>query len=246
MEHKCSEPVDQAFCREPCRKKLQCGHQCTGKCGGPCKACPACKVAFHKFKKDAEKRVKDIEARIKAMAPSTSAFALEELKKSPETLAEFTQVADRCEKYIQSMHNWKPNITKITRVMNLALEVKFEKAKARAFGPNIDQKFHGTGEAGIEGITKNGFRMPDHAGMYGRGIYFATDSSKSARYSTGSNKLLLCDVLLGKSMVVNQSNGSLTGDYIRQRGFDSVFAPRGTAVLNDEFIIFNPDQALPR
>ena len=151
-----------------------------------------------------------------------------------------------CEKYIQPMHNWRPNITKIARVTNLALEVKFERAKANAFGPNIGQKFHGTGDDGIEGITKNGFRMPAHAGMYGRGIYFATDSSKSARYSAQSNKLLLCDVLLGRSMNVTGANNSLNGDFIRQRGFDSVYAPRGTAVANDEFVIFDPDQALPR
>ena len=259
MEHECSEPVDRAFCIEPCKKKLQCGHQCTGKCGEPCKACPACKVAFDKFKRDAEKRVKEIEAKfkrdaekrvkeieakIKATAPR---LAFEELKKSPETLAEFTQVADKVEKYVQPMHNWRPNITKITRVINLALEVKFERAKTRAFGHNIDQKFHGTGDAGIEGITRNGFRMGT-GGMYGGGIYFATDSSKSAQscYTKGSNKLLLCDVLLGRSMVVNQSNGSLNGDFVRQSGFDSVYAPRGTAVANDEFIIYHPDQALPR
>ena len=244
--------MDQAFCREPCRKKLQCGHQCTGKCGGPCKACPACKVAFHKFKKDAEKRVKDIEARITAMADATSAFILEEVEKSGDTLAEFTQVADMCEKYIQPMHNWRPNITKIARVTNLALEVKFERAKANAFGPNIGQKFHGTGDDGIEGITKNGFRMPAHAGMYGRGIYFATDSSKSAQeiYTKGSKKLLLCDVLLGKSMVVKGANNGLNGDFIRKKGFDSVYAPRGTkstgGVDNDEFVIYDPDRALPR
>ena len=258
MGHKCSEPVDRAFCREPCKKKLECGHQCTGKCGQPCKECPACKGAIAKFKRDAEKRSKDIEAKIMAMADTTSAFALEELKNSDETQAEFMQVTDRVEKYVQAMHSWSPKVTKITRVTNLALEVKFEKAKARAFGTNIDQKFHGTSEEGIKGITKNGFKKPgppptgQRPGMYGQGIYFATDSSKSAQeiYTKGSKKLLLCDVLLGKSMVVKGANNGLNGDFIRKKGFDSVYAPRGTkstgGVDNDEFVIYDPDRALPR
>ena len=89
-------------------------------------------------------------------------------------------------------------------------------------------------------------------GMYGQGIYFATDSSKSAQtiYTDGSNKLLLCDVLLGRSMTAEKGDSTLNGDYIRKRGFDSVYAPRGTkatgGVDNDEFVIYHPDQALPR
>jgi len=42
----------------------------------------------------------------------------------------------------------------------------------------------------------------------------------------------------------------LTLEKIRQEGFDSVFAPRDThtsgGVFNDEFVIYDPDQALPK
>jgi len=42
----------------------------------------------------------------------------------------------------------------------------------------------------------------------------------------------------------------LTLEKIWQGGFDSVFAPRDThtsgGVFNDEFVIYNPDQALPK
>ena len=258
MPHKCSEPVNKAFCYSTCNKRLECGHPCTGKCGEACKACPACKAAIAKFKRDAEKRIKEIEDNLMAVADTESAFICEELKNSDATKAEYTQVADRVEKYVQAMHSWSPSITKITKVTNLKLEVKFEKAKTKAFGTNIDQKFHGTSDDGIRGITKDGFRVPgqpppgQRPGMYGQGIYFATDSSKSAQeiYTKGSNKLLLCDVLLGKSMVVTKDNNTLNGDFIRKKGFDSVYAPRDTkstgGVDNDEFVIYNPDQALPR
>ena len=236
------------FCIEPCTKMLECGHQCTGRCGEPCK-CPACLAAI------AEKRIKEIEAK---MADPSKVFHLEELKNSGETRAEYTQVTDRVEKYVQSMHTSIPSVTKIWRVTNLKLEIKFERAKARAFGTNIDQKFHGTSDAGIEGITRNGFKKPgppppgQRPGMYGQGIYFATDSSKSAQdiYTKGSKKLLLCDVLLGRSMNVERANNTLDGKFIKKKGFDSVYAPRGTkargGVDNDEFVIYDPDQALPR
>jgi len=43
---------------------------------------------------------------------------------------------------------------------------------------------------------------------------------------------------------------SLTLEKIRQEGFDSVFVPRDTharrGVFNDEFVIYDPDQALPK
>ncbi len=85
--------------------------------------------------------------------------------------------------------------------------------------------------------------------MFGPGIYFSTDSSKSARniYTRGSEKLLLCEVLLGRSKRVERADPDLTLERIRREGFDSVFAPRGTddtgGVMNDEFAVFDPAQA---
>ena len=258
VQHACAVSVDNAFCIELCNKKLECGHPCTARCGEPCKSCPACAAEIAKFKKDAQKRIDQLKASLRRKASTESAFLLEELVNSGATKAEFTQVTDRVEKYIQSNHNWIPNVRTITKVTNLQLEVKFEKAKSKAFGTNIDQKFHGTNNEGVRGIIREGFRKPGaplpgkRLGMYGQGIYFATDSSKSAQaiYTDGSNKLLLCDVLLGKSMVVEKAQNTLNGDYIRKGGFDSVYAPRGTkstgGVDNDEFVIYDQDQALPR
>ena len=94
--------------------------------------------------------------------------------------------------------------------------------------------------------------MPDpnakKRGMYGQGIYFATDSSKSAQkiYTKGSQKLLLCQVILGKSKEVRVADSTLNKQKLRSERCDSVFAPRGTDVKNDEFVIFDPDQALPQ
>jgi len=117
-------------------------------------------------------------------------------------------------------------------------------------------KFHGTNTAAVESIISTGFLKPEakkkSKSMFGEGIYFASDSSKSAqdRYTRGSNMLLVCDVLLGKTFTVSTAMHSMTGRELNRRGYDSLFAKRGTkgtgGVLNDEFVVYSPDQALPR
>ena len=73
----------------------------------------------------------------------------------------------------------------------------------------------------MKGITENGFRLPKPPGnpMYGFGIYFASDSSKSAQemYVKGSNKLLLCEVLLGKSLTVECAQNKMTLAKLKKR-----------------------------
>ena len=205
-----------------------------------------------KFHEDAKKRAKDLEAKIANKVVPT--FSIDRLDPSGPTAAEYQHAKDQVERFIQPCHQWFPTVTNIEKVTNLVLEKKFEEAKSKAFGDYIDTKFHGTSDDGVKGITKDGFRMPDpnpppnKRGMYGQGIYFATDSSKSAReiYTKGSQKLLLCQVILGKSKTVNRADRTLNKQKLRSHGYDSVYAPRGTAVMNDEFVIFDPDQALPQ
>jgi Poly(ADP-ribose) polymerase catalytic domain len=126
-----------------------------------------------------------------------------------ESLAKYNDIKDRVLNYIKASHNWKPRITKIEEVINPTLESKFEEAKKRCFDSYKSLKFHGTGKEGIENIPREGFKLTkvgDRKLMFGRGIYFATDSSKSAQeiYTKGTNKLLLCEVLLGKHKTVTR------------------------------------------
>ena len=171
----------------------------------------------------------------------------------------------------------RTDVIKIEKVFNRALEEKFLAAKAsKLCCPSRDcvvmQLFHGTGLAGVQGIPETGFQLPERSKkkMFGQGIYFATDSSKSAQqmYTKGSNCLLLCDVLLGRSCCVkgvpsdhplkrhvkSAASGWRYLDVdrasVREAGFDSVFAPRNTkdvgGVSFDEHIVYDPDQAVPR
>ncbi len=252
VEKKCSEQVSSVVCPNPCVKLRSCGHPCTNKCGDSCEkgSCTVCEQFRIKFRKEAESKKKKLERDLKNAA---NTFVKFEVFNHGDTKAEYYKVKDKVMNYIQQMHDWAPQVTKIEKVKNLKLEIAYEEAKINAFGHEEDYKFHGTSDEGVEGITKNGFRMPDppsfgkRPGMYGQGIYFATDSSKSAQpiYTKGSHKLLLCHVLLGRSKVINKSDSTLSNRKLREGGFDSVYAPRGTEVKNDEFVIFNPSQALP-
>jgi hypothetical protein len=178
-----------------------------------------------------------------------------ELFQRGETAAEYWEVHDKVMKYIIPQHNWCPQVTKIFRVYNPRQRKDFCKVALDLFDPSHKVlKFHGCPREAAESIVRGGFCLPEHwDNMYGKGVYFASDSSKSARdiYTKGSNMLLLCEVLLGKCWTVEKGGGEMKKvdrKLVRRKGFDSVFAPRGTrqtgGVENDEYIVYDARQAL--
>ena len=260
IQKECHQSESEVKCGfKPCIRLRKCGHPCPNTCGDDCELgeCKHCLLVSRKkmkeFREAAKKRVKELEEKIeKKEIPN---FSRDEIRGTGPTAAEYQKVKDQVLKFIQPCHKWFPTITKIEKVTNLELERKFEAAKSRASGDYIDTKFHGTSDDGVKGIVRKGFKMPEanprppkKRGMYGQGIYFATDSSKSARsiYTKGSQKLLLCQVILGNSMTVDKADNTLNKKKLQSNKCDSVYAPRGTEVMNDEFVIFDPDQALPQ
>lgn len=250
MTRECHIPLSQVQCQfRPCAKLRHCGHPCVNVCGQACDQgdCSSCRAEQeHRMKKNQHRARINVKRLRQEIEEAGTTFSKKELEQeSPEYMTVYDQVT----KYILPMHNWYPHVTKIEKVYNLELEAKYEEYKTEAFGDHEDRKFHGTDDAGVEGITRQGFRIGS-AGMYGAGIYFATDSSKSSQeiYTKGSNKLLLCKVFLGRAKTVTKADKGLTGKWLRKEGYDSVFAPRGTkstgGVLNDEFVVFDPRQAV--
>ena len=259
IERKCHQSEREVTCPiTPCVRLRKCGHPCKNACGEDCEKgeCDLClrvqQKRMKKFHEAARRKVKELQNKIKKKEIPN--FHQDEILSTGPTAAEYQKVKDQVLKYIQPCHHWFPNITKIEKVANLELEKRFEEAKSKAFGNHIDTKFHGTSDNNLMNIIKKGFRMPDQKlqkskpSMFGQGIYFATDSSKSAQtiYTQGSQKLLLCQVILGRSKEVYKADYSLNKQKLRSQHFDSVYAPRGSAVKNDEFVIFDPDQALPQ
>lgn len=118
---------------------------------------------------------------------------------------------------------------------------------------NVSPGWHGTRRANMIGITTKGLLIRPsgvtHAGsMYGDGIYWATNSTKSINYcdvkgsywAQGNNKtayLFLGDVAYGN---YKMANGSYFYTKQNIKPYHSVFAKAGGGVLNDELITYNP------
>ena len=265
----CCQRLENVICNAICAKPLPCKHLCQNKCCQPCNAVP-CEECEKIRKIQAELERKKQEELLKVMRESTSLLieklikdkenlvaedasnaTLEVLKPTGDTASEYYSVEDKVNRYIQPDHKWFPHITKIEKVTNLSLEIKFQKRKLILNGIQTESKFHGTAAADM--IVEKGFRLPKpNKQMYGPGIYFASDSSKSAQemYTKGSNTLLLCDVLLGRSLTVTSAQPDITLQKLKAKNYDSVYAKRDTrqtgGVLYDEYIVYHVDQALPR
>ena len=280
-----------------CHEKVQdvcCGaekHAITRKCyqqpaDVSCRACEELeRKRKEKEKRDAEAREQqtriELEMQIEELKKAPAGLVSTELRRdSKEDVAEYLAVMDRTEKYVQADHDNPIQVLRIEKLYHPRLEQRFHEAKLQLNSSLRDcvtrDLFHGSSDEGVSGITENGFRLPKWSpnNMFGQGVYFATDSSKSARelYTKGSNKLILCDVLLGKPCTVERLESShplskhvKTNDTVspsrpyldvnlakvRKAGFDSVFAPRGgsmekSGVKYDEMIVYDTDQALPK
>ncbi|XP_073325060.1 protein mono-ADP-ribosyltransferase PARP3 [Pagrus major] len=85
--------------------------------------------------------------------------------------------------------------------------------------------WHGTNIAVVAAILKSGLRiMPHSGGRVGRGIYFASENSKSAGYVSTSKTtgvMFLNEVALGKEKTITRDDSSLKK---APAGFDSVVA----------------------
>ena len=183
----------------------------------------------------ARQTIKKLEERA---ANSNDEMSIAKLDKKGGSSAEYQEIEDFVIKNIVPMHKWWPTVVEIEKVTNWKVEKKYEEAKLKMKSMTMyaARKFHGTSNEGVKGITENGFRLPNPSNdnMYGAGIYFATDSSKSAReiYTKGSNKLLVCQVLLGKGLNVLGADKHLDLRALRRKGFDSVYAPRNSGGTN--------------
>ncbi|XP_065567112.1 uncharacterized protein LOC136031445 [Artemia franciscana] len=244
-------------CHERCPKKLACGHGCPNLCSDPCIPPAQCQLCIDLDEETQNRRrqMYQDQAKQKALEFRIEATKFKIVNLDPSSSV-FLDVNDKVVKYIQPAHSWHPEVTSVQEVFNANLLEAFYSCQASLFDPSsAREKFHGTDADACEKIVHNGFRLPRNDGiqrMFGCGIYFATDSSKSAQkvYTKGSNLLILCDVLLGKQLKVSAHHYQMNLETIRSLGYDSIFAPRDTksvgGVLFDEFVIYDPRQAYPK
>ena len=251
--------------------------------------CSACerleRERKEKEKREAAERERraqiELEKQIEELKRQPAGLVKKELNRTGGDVAEYLAVVDRTEKYVQADHNNPIAVLRVEKLSHPRLEERFHAAKLRLKSGLHDcvarDLFHGTCTEVTNLIAEGGFKLPawKEDNMFGQGVYFATDSSKSAQemYTKGSNALLLCDVLLGRSCTIDglQSDHPLKRhvkmtrhtksgprpfldvdlEKVRTAGFDSVCAPRDGSMATggvkfDEYIVYDVNQALPK
>lgn len=161
---------------------------------------------------------------------------------------------DRVVKYFDTSKNSRHghNSYKVTDVFKLSLGK--EEEEFRSDLPNQMELFHGTKIANLLSILKSGLLMPKYSPgavsgyMFGQGLYFASQSTKSLNYcdgmyyARGASKskiyMFIADIAMGNYEVPNGCRSKNPPP-----GYDSYWAQPGkSGIQNDEMIVFNNNQ----
>lgn len=113
--------------------------------------------------------------------------------------------------------------------------------------------WHGTKIHSLKGIFNDGFKLPRHSGLLGRGIYLAPDFDKAWNYSGWKERIiLLCDVRLGKVMDSNKLAKSAEFETLNG-GYHTAFHGAGKSkrawggrTRFSEYCVYEPIQVCPR
>ena len=126
---------------------------------------------------------------------------------------------------------------------------------------NVRELWHGTRVFNILSILKRGFVLPGKlssaqicGAMYGPGVYFSSQSTKSLNYSRGGvwssgvdNNCFMfrVDVAMGRPYIPSGPCSGIPPQYRTQ--YDSTHAvPGRSGIMNDEQIVYRTSQANPR
>jgi len=117
---------------------------------------------------------------------------------------------------------------------------------------NVMELWHGTKKANVLSILKSGLQVspPSTARiagkMFGNGIYFAIDSTKSLNYSYGywdGQRESNCFMFLASVALGNPYTPRGTYESLPKSGFDSTWAKPGkSGIMNDEIIVYENDR----
>ena len=181
---------------------------------------------------------------------------------------EISKVTDQKEfdKVAKMMKDSNHTIKNLFKVTNKKSETKFERFVKKAKNQTTKLFFHGSRNENWYSIIKMGLMIRPanavHTGsMFGDGVYGANKFTKSAGYSSKSGSywsggnsqtgfVAVFEFHVGNQLDItnhtswcynlNEKNLKAKGDY------DSVFAHGGADLRNDEFIVYNADQATIR
>lgn len=170
----------------------------------------------------------------------------------PQSDPAYRQVERRVLDTQSGHHGFKLRVNKV-----FTTELPEERRRFETDGKtvgNLQGLFHGTKNCNMAGILSRGLLIAPKSAqvsgyMFGKGIYFADQSSKSAQYSLvwANNKrdigyLFLADVALGKVKTEQAPR------YREEApsGFHSVQGCKGSHLIHNEFIIYKTSQCTLR
>lgn len=195
-----------------------------------------------------------VDATTKALSSAPAVFKTK-LTAVDSTSAEFARIRKLYEGTKNSRHTSAG--LKLKRVF--AIEVDGAEAAYAADGAkvgNVMELWHGTKDSNLLSLLRSGYIVPRRGGtaaitgrMYGDGIYFSDQSTKSLNYASGywgarSQRcfMLLNDVAMGKA---HYPTSSFSGGC--KPGTDSTFAKAGrSGVINNEMIVYRTSQIRPK
>lgn len=198
----------------------------------------------------------DVQGMVKGFATTDVDKKYEEIGCKYEYLSTDNTSYKKIENFMNSTrsrhHTWKMSVKNIWKVG--------VKGQAEKHAPtmdkigNIQPLFHGSGPQNILGICKHGLLMRPpgvyiSGSMFGNGLYFADQSSKSEQYAFGrfgggSGKadtffMFVADVSLGEIKKYKDAQSNLTK---APQGFHSVQGEKGSYLLHNEFIVYDLKQ----
>ncbi|RKZ87364.1 MAG: hypothetical protein DRQ39_04280 [Gammaproteobacteria bacterium] len=146
------------------------------------------------------------------------------------------------------VRDWKVN--RVFSTSNSNVDAKYHNPMG---GPEFDL-FHGSANANLLSIMMNGFYVPPSSAshvtgrMFGNGVYGASSSSKSFRYSVGMWGGRRSRMQTAYMFVVRFGMGKIfetdtTRTQGAPKGYHSIHAKAGRHLMNDEYIVYNTNQA---
>jgi poly [ADP-ribose] polymerase len=195
----------------------------------------------------------DVKGMMAGFATSDIAAKYDQLNCDIELVTpdEFKKIKDFLEGTQSRHHNWKLTAKRIWKVSS-----KGQKGYRKYMDDigNITPLFHGSRASNIMGICKKGLLLrPPGAyvtgSMFGNGLYFADQSTKSSQYATArfggsagygdTYFMFVADVALGK---IKKYEDAQTYLQKAPHGYDSVQGEKGRSLIHNEFIVYDVRQ----
>lgn len=195
----------------------------------------------------------DVKGMMAGFATDDIAVKYDQLNCNVELVSpdDFKKIKSFLEENQSRHHNWKLQAKRIWRIGSKG---QYGYRRTMDSIGNIQPLFHGSRAANIMGICKKGLLLrPPGAyvtgSMFGNGLYFADQSTKSSQYATArfggssgygdSYFMFVADVALGKIKKYEDSQSHLNR---APQGYDSVQGEKGRSLIHNEFIVYDVKQ----